>query len=151
MDAQNYRNKHTILSLYNTVLPALAQRINQHIAPVTALFNEYNLERLIDTFTKDPADETKEVSVENGNVQQLGLKLRLEGFTRAGAGAFDMQKDLLFKLERDSYTVGPDKNTTWLQKEYLQQWDVADYEMVATKWAEELIDAVTERIENLTP
>lgn len=150
MDTQNTRNKQAILHLYNTILPALAQYINQNIPPVTALFNDFNLERLIDTWTKDPADDMAEVSVDNGNVQQLGLKLRLEGFTRAGAGAFDLNKDLLFKLDRNSYTIGPDKNTTWLEKEYLQRWETAEYETVASKWTEELIDAVTERIENLT-
>ncbi|WP_299823934.1 hypothetical protein [uncultured Pontibacter sp.] len=151
MDAQSTRNKQTIQHLYNTILPALAQHINQNITPVTALFNDFGLERLVDTWTKDPtAAEAEEVSIENGNVQQLGLKLRLEGFKRAGAGAFDLTKDLIFKLERNCYTVGPDKNTNWLEKEYSQRWETSEYETIAARWSEELVDAITERIQSIT-
>ncbi|MEJ8803474.1 hypothetical protein [Pontibacter sp. H249] len=149
MNNQSTRNKQAILHLYETVLPALAQYINQNITPITALFDDFNLERLMDTWTKDPTDEEADISIENGNVQQLGLKLRLQGFKRAGAEAFDLTKDLIFKLERNSYTVGSKKDAAWLEKEYLQRWETSEYELVATKWAEELIDAVTERIDNL--
>ncbi|GAB3204326.1 hypothetical protein ABID22_003284 [Pontibacter aydingkolensis] len=151
MDAENLRNKHSIQHLYNAILPELAQHINHNIMPVTALFHDFGLERVIDTWTRDPAAGDDEVvSIENGNVQFMGLKLRMEGFKRAGAGAFDMNKDLLFKLERSSYTVGPDKNTNWLEKDYTQRWETSEYEMVAAQWAEELIDAITQRLESIT-
>ncbi|ARS34291.1 hypothetical protein [Pontibacter actiniarum] len=151
MDEQSTRNKQTTLQLYNTVLPAMAEHIHRNITPVLPLFHDFKLERLIDTWTKDPAaDPDESVSVENGNVQQLGLKLRLEGFQRAGAEAFDISKDLLFKLEHHSYTVGPNKNDSWLEKEYHQKWEKSEYETIAEKWSEELIEELTQRLEKLS-
>ncbi|AKD03669.1 hypothetical protein POKO110462_02470 [Pontibacter korlensis] len=151
MEEQNKRDKQAILQLYNQVLPALAEHIHRSVTPVISLFDNFNLERLLDTWTKDPAsDSSVEVSIENGNIQQLGLRLRLEGFMKPGVEAFDLTKDLLFKLEHDSYTVGPDKNISWLEKGYLQRWENNEYEMVASRWSEELIDLLTERLEKLT-
>lgn len=152
MQEQALRDKQTILHLYNTILPELAKHIHQHLTEVIALFHDFNLERIIDTWTKDPdATPSQEISVENGNVQQLGLRLRLEGFQRAGADAFDLSKDLLFRLERNFYTVGPErKNIMWLEKDYLQRWDRSEYETVAGKWIEQLIDDMTQRLEKLS-
>lgn len=147
MEEQTVRDKQAILQLYDTVLPALAQFINQNISPVIPLFENFVLERLLDTWTKDPAsDPDTIISVENGNVQLLGLKLRLEGFNKSGVEPFDISKDLLFKLEYNTYTVGPDKNSNWLEKLYLQRWEKSEYEMIAGKWSDELIDAVMKRL-----
>jgi hypothetical protein len=146
------RDKQAIQHLYNTVLPELAQHIHHNLAAIIPLFDNFNLERMIDTWTKDPAaNSATEISIENGNVQQLGLRLRLEGFKKAGTDTFDLAKDLVFKLEPDSYTIGPDKHTSWLEKDYLERWDKATYEMIAGKWSEALIDELTQRLENLTP
>ncbi|WP_018478995.1 hypothetical protein [Pontibacter roseus] len=151
MEAQPVRDKQSIQHLYNTILPELAKHIHQNLSAVIPLFHDFHLERIIDTWTKDPdASYGTEVSVENGNVQQVGLRLRLEGFERPGADNFDISKDLLFKLERGSYTVGPDKHNIWLEKEYLQRWEKPEYQEVAGKWIEELIDAITQRLENFT-
>lgn len=150
MQEQPTRNKQSIQQLYEQVLPALAQQVHQSITPVTPLFDNFSLERLIDTWTKDPAaDDSDEISVENGNVQQLGLKLRLEGFQRAGVEAFDITKSILFRLERNNYTVGPNPHTLWLEKEYLQRWEQSEYKLVAEKFSEELIDELTQRLEDL--
>ena len=138
------RNKEAIQQLYNTILPALAQAIHQNLAPVTELFENFVLERVLDTWTKDPAaDSDKAISIENGNVQQMGLKLRLEGFNKPGVEPFDITKDLVFKLEYSSYTVGPDKQNTWLEKQYLQKWESSEYGLIAEKWSEEVIDSIT--------
>lgn len=150
MQEQALRDKQTIQQLYNTILPELAKHIHQHLTEVIALFHDFGLERIIDTWTKDPDAADEEVSVEKGNVQQLGLRLRLEGFQRAGAEAFDISKDLLFRLERNFYTVGPDKIIIWLEKDYLQRWDRTEYETVAGKWVELLIDDITQRLEKLS-
>jgi hypothetical protein len=151
MNAQPTHNKHTILQLYDNILPALSQHIHQNITPVIPLFHDFTLERLIDTWTKNPAtDAGVETSIENGNVQQLGLRLRLEGFQRAGAEAFDIIKNLLFKLGHGSYIVGPDQNNNWLEKEYGQRWEQSEYKMIAERWSEELIDEITQRLENFT-
>jgi len=150
MEPENTRNKKTILQLYDKVLPVLAQHLHQNLTPVIPLFDNFVLERLIDTWTKDPAGHTAtEVSLENGNVQQLGLRLRLEGFQGAGAEAFDISKDLLFVLEHNAYTVGPDKNNSWLEKDYDRRWEPSEYETVAERWSEELVEAITERLENM--
>jgi hypothetical protein len=151
MDAQPTRNKQTILQLYDNVLPTLSQHIHQNITPVIPLFHDFSLERLIDTWTRNPAtDAAVETSIENGNVQQLGLRLRLEGFQRAGAEAFDISKNLIFTLGHDSYTVGPDQSNSWLEKEYEQRWEQLEYKMIAERWSEELIDEITQRLENFT-
>lgn len=148
---QPTRDKQAIQHLYNTILPALAEQIHQSILPILPLFDNFGLERVIDTWTRDPASDADEViSVEKGNVQQLGLKLRLEGFQKPGVETFDLTKDVLFKLDYSSYNVGPDKNTSWLEKPYLQRWDKEEYKEVASRWSEELIDDLTQRLEKLT-
>ncbi|PTX21132.1 hypothetical protein C8N40_102101 [Pontibacter mucosus] len=148
---QPTRDKQALQHLYNTILPTLAEQIHQSILPILPLFDNFGLERVIDTWTRDPASDADEViSVEKGNVQQLGLKLRLEGFQKPGVETFDLTKDVLFKLDYSSYTVGPDKNTSWLEKPYLQRWDKEEYKEVASRWSEELIDDLTQRLEKLT-
>ncbi|MER2997919.1 hypothetical protein [Pontibacter populi] len=146
MEERHTRDKQAIQQLYNDILPALGQQIHNNIAPVIELFENFTLERLLDTWTKDPTDIEKEVSIENGNIQNLGLKIRLEGFNKPGVEPFDMTKDLLFKLEHDNYTVGPNKNTTWLEKEYLQRWSASEYETIAGKWSDELVEEITEKL-----
>ncbi|WP_242927378.1 hypothetical protein [Pontibacter vulgaris] len=147
MEERNLRDKNAIQQLYNDVLPVLAQHIHKNLAPLLPLFENFVLERLLDTWTKDPANPDKEISIENGNIQQLGLRLRLEGFNKVGVEPFDIAKDLLLKLEYSSYTIGTDKNTTWLEKEYMQRWEQAEYEMLAGKWSDELIDEITQRLQ----
>ena len=148
---QPTRDKQAIQHLYNTILPALAEQIHQSILPILPLFDNFGLERVIDTWTRDPASDADEViSVEKGNVQQLGLKLRLEGFQKPGVETFDLTKDVLFKLDYSSYAVGPDKNTSWLEKPYLQRWETHEYKDIAGRWSEELIDDLTQRLEKLT-
>ncbi|MFD2247160.1 hypothetical protein [Pontibacter ruber] len=150
MQDQPIRDKQSIQQLYNAILPALAQHVHQNLAAVIPLFDNFNLERMVDTWTKDPAaDSAVEISIENGNVQQLGLRIRLEGFQKAGAETFDITKDLVFKLDRSSYTVGPGKGDSWPEKEYFSRWDKAEYETLAERWSEELIDDITQRLENL--
>ena len=147
MEEKQMRDKKGIQQLYNDVLAELGKHIHINLAPVIPLFENFVLERLLDTWTKDPTDSEKEVSIENGNVQNVGLRLRLEGFNRQGAEPFDITKDLLFKLEHDNYTIGPDKNTTWLEKEHLERWTTAEYETIATQWGDELVDEITEKLQ----
>ncbi|NDK55280.1 hypothetical protein [Pontibacter fetidus] len=147
MEERHTRDKKAIQQLYNDILPALGQHIHEALEPVLALFENFTLERLLDTWTKDPTDNEKEVSLDNGNIQNLGLKLRLEGFNQGSVAPFDMTKDLLFKLEHDSYTVGPNKNTTWMEKAYLQRWSVPEFESIAGKWTDELVDEITEKLQ----
>jgi hypothetical protein len=150
MQVEQTRNKHTIQQLYNNVLPALAQYLHRNITPVIPLFDNFVLEQVIDTRAKDPAaDAAAEVSVENGNVRQMGLKLRLEGFRKGGVEAFDMTKDVVFMLEHNRYTVGPDKDNGWLEMEYGQRWTPSEYEAIAERWSEELVDELTQKLENL--
>ena len=91
---QNARSKDTILKLYNNLLPALARHIHQEISPITALFHDFNLERVVDTWTKDPEVYYQEaISIENGNIEYLGLQLQLEGFLKPGVPSFDLYKE----------------------------------------------------------
>lgn len=151
MQERPLRDKQALQQLYNTILPELAKHMHQHLADVIALFNDFRLERIIDTWTRETgADADTEISIEKGNVQQMGLRLRLEGFQRVGADNFDLTKDLFFKLDRNFYTVGPDKENIWIEKDYLQRWDHVEYEQVAEKWTEQLIDDLTQRLESFT-
>lgn len=145
------RNKQTIQHLYNNILPELGKYIHQNLTGITPLFDDFGLERLLDTWTREPGESSDtEVSVESGNIQQLGLKLRLEGFQQAGVEAFDVTKDLLFKLDRTGYTVGPDKQNIWLEKGYDERWEKSEYESIAGRWSEELIDEITKKLESYT-
>lgn len=145
------RDKDAILHLYNSILPTLASRIHQNLADITPLFDDFGLEKIVDIWTKDPdAGDDTPISIENGNVQYMGLKLRLEGFQGAGAPPFDITKDLLFKLGHTTYEVGPGKNTVWLEKLYGEAWSESETADMAQKWCEELIDEITQRLESLT-
>ncbi|SIT93539.1 hypothetical protein [Pontibacter indicus] len=145
------KDKLALRKLYETILPKLAQHIHQHLADVIALFHDFKLEKLVDTWTREPgSDAANEISLDKGNVNQMGLRLRLEGFQRVGADNFDLTKDLLFKLERTFYTIGPNQDNVWLEKDYLQNWEDTDYELVAEKWTEQLIDDLTQRLEKYT-
>lgn len=144
---ENIRNKETLTKIYEHVLPTLAQYINQNLMTIIPLFENFTLERVINTWAKDPdVYMPQEISINNGNVQQMGLKLHLEGFNKPGAETFDLTKDLLFKLETKNYSVGQEAENTWLEKNYTEQWEEADYEMIADRWSEELIDVITERL-----
>ncbi|TXK51576.1 hypothetical protein FVR03_03340 [Pontibacter qinzhouensis] len=144
------RDKQAIQQLYDKVLPVLAEQLHRNLEAIIPMFHDFHLERVLDTWTKGTAaDTTEEISLEKGNVQQLGLRLRLEGFQRAGVPAFDLAKDLLFKLHIDFYEVGPDKTKTWLEKQYPQVWTKNEYETIATRWTDELIETLTEKLQSL--
>ncbi|WP_210464856.1 hypothetical protein [Rufibacter roseolus] len=147
---QHTRDKEAILHLYNKILPQLAEHIFQNLTEITPLFDDFNLERVVDNWTKDRSGfSEKEISIENGNVQQVGLRLRLNGFQPAGAQTFDMSKELVFKLEYSSYEVGPDKNTTWIEKAYLESWSTKESDEIAARWCEDLIEEITQKVQNL--
>ncbi|RAU82670.1 hypothetical protein DP923_12210 [Pontibacter arcticus] len=147
METRNTRDKQSIQHLINQILPALAQTVHQHIQPVIPMFENFVLEQVVDTWTKDPAsDLDDEISIEKGNVQQVGLRLKLESFNKPGAEPFDVTKNMLFKLEYSSYTVGPDKNSPWLEKVYQQRWEKYEYEEIAEQWTEELIDSISAQL-----
>jgi hypothetical protein len=146
----NTRNKETILKLYNKLLPTLAERIHQEIAPITQMFNDFNLERVVDTWTKDPEVYYHEpISIENGNIEYLGLQLRLEGFLRPGIPPFDLYKELLVKLEPARYGLGAGKNDIWVEKAYDQTWTEKELKELADRWCAELIEDLTQRLERL--
>lgn len=145
------RDKDAILHLYNKTLPTLATRVHLNLAEITPLFDDFGLEKVVDIWTKDPdASDDTPVSIDNGNVQYMGLKLRLEGFQRAGAPPFDVAKDLLFKLGHMTYEVKPDKNNVWLEKLYGEAWSESETADIAQRWCEDVIDEITQRLERLT-
>lgn len=146
----NTRNKENILRLYDNLLPALAKRIHQEISPLIALFHDFNLERVIDTWTRDPEVYYHEaISVENGNIEYLALQLRLEGFLKPGVAPFDLYKVLLLKLQPASYGLGTGKNEIWVEKDYDQAWTEAELAEVTERWCAELIEDLTQRLERL--
>ncbi|AKQ45616.1 hypothetical protein TH63_08075 [Rufibacter radiotolerans] len=144
------RDKEGLLHLYNKVLPPLAEKTFQHLQEVIPLFDDFKLEKVLDTWSKDKnASSEKEISLENGNVQQMGLRVQLTGFQKAGAQTFDVSKDLVFFLEYSSYIVGPDKNTAWLERFYLQPWSARELEEIAEKWTDEVIEEITHKLQGL--
>ncbi|RDV12661.1 hypothetical protein DXT99_22295 [Pontibacter diazotrophicus] len=145
------RDKDAILHLYNKILPTLATRIHLNLTDITPLFNDFGLEKMVDIWTKaSDADDDTPISIENGNVQYMGLKLRLEGFQRAGVPPFDVTKDLLFKLGHTTYEVGPGKNIVWLEKLYGEAWTESETADIAQRWCKDVIDEITQRLERLT-
>ncbi|QCR22261.1 hypothetical protein [Pontibacter sp. SGAir0037] len=145
------RNKQTITALYDNILPVLAKHLHQNLAEIVPLFHDFSLERVLDTWTRGTdLGATEQISIENGNIQLLGVRLKLEGFQRAGIAAFDLEKELLFKLHPYSYEVGPDKNKVWLEKTYEQPWDNLEYQSVSRQWCDELIETLTQKLESLT-
>ena len=150
-DALHTRDKDAIQHIYNNILPMLATRINGNLTEITPLFHDFGLERVVDVWTKSPvADEDTPISIENGNVQLMGLKLRLEGFQSAAAPPFNITKDLLFILGHSTYEVGPDKNTIWVEKRYFEKWTETETAETAQRWCDDLVEEITRRLESLT-
>lgn len=95
------------------------------------------------------ASADTQISIENGNVQQMGLRLRLEGFRRAGAPPLDVTKDLLLKLGHTTCEVGAGKDKVWEERLYGQDWAKQEYEEIANRWSEELVEDITQRLTDL--
>jgi len=141
------KDKDTVQHLYHHVLPKLAERAYAHLTEVIPLFHDFGLEKVVDTWTKDQSNPSeKPISLENGNVSQMGLRLQLLGFQRPGLPAFDVAKDLVLKLEHTSYAIGPDRTTTWLEKLYGQPWTPSELDEIAHRWSEEVIDAIAQQL-----
>jgi hypothetical protein len=144
------RNKETILRLYNNLLPALAGRIHQQISPITGLFHDFKLERVVDTWTRDPEVYYHEpISIENGNIEYMALQLQLEGFLRPGVVPFDLYKELLVRLEPARYGLGAGKHDIWVEKRYDQTWSEAELKALTDRWCGQLIEDLTQRLERL--
>nr|WP_242693155.1 hypothetical protein [Sabulibacter ruber] len=138
------------MHLYNKILPQLAERIYGQLTDVTPLFDDFGLEKIVDTWSRDRnATSDKEISLENGNVPQMGLRLRLNGFQAGGMHTFDISKDLVFKLEYTFYEVGPDKDTKWLEKSYLEEWSAKELDETAERWTGEVIEEITQKVQGL--
>jgi hypothetical protein len=150
-EAYKKKDKDALLYLYNKVLPNLAVYIHQNLSQLTPLFHDFFLEKVVDTWTKGPdANADTPISIEHGNVQQMGLRLRLEGFQRAGIPPFDVTKVLLFKLSLAGYTVGPDKEVDWIEKHHYRPWTESETRDIAKRWCDELLDEIMQRLESLT-
>lgn len=148
--AHKERDKNAIVHLLETTLPALAAYLQQDLAKITPLFHDFRLEKVVDTWTKPAgADEDTPISIEAGNVQQVGLRLQLEGFQGAGAPPFDLSKMLLFKLGQAQYTVGPDRAIDWLEKPYYQPWSEKEKQDISTRWIAQVLDEITQHLEGL--
>lgn len=144
------KDKDSVLHLYNKVLPELATRVYHNLTEVIPLFDDFRLEKVVDTWTKNRENTGgQEISLENGNVMQVGLRLQLLGFQRPGAPSFDLAKDLLFKLEHTYYTVGPDHDTDWLEKKFFQPWTSQELEETAQRWSEAVIDDITQQLSQM--
>lgn len=144
------RSKDTILQLYHNFLPALATAIHREISPLLPLFHDFNLEKVVDTWSKEPGVYYPDpISIENGNIEYLGLQLRLEGFIRPGVLPFDLYKELVLKLGSKSYGLGGSKHDIWLEKAYGEAWTKAEMEEISERWCSELLEDLTQRLERL--
>lgn len=149
-DADRTRDKGALLQLHDKILPALAQSIHQQLADIIPLFHNFQLERVVDTWTKGPdASDSTPISIEKVNVQQMFLRLRLEGFQNPNVPSFDISKELLFKLWQYGYEVGPGQDNIWKEKEYYQPWNESEIREITQRWCAELIDEITQRLESL--
>lgn len=144
---QNVRNKQSILRLYNDLLPALAGLLHEEISPLIPLFHDFNLEKVVDTWTREPGIYYPDpISIENGNIEYLGLQLRLEGYHRPGVPPFDLYKELVVKLGSATYGLGGAKNDIWVEKAYDQSWTREEMEGITEKWCGELLEEMTRRL-----
>lgn len=117
------RDKEGLQQVYNKVLPPLAEKVYAQLQEIIPMFDDFKLEKILDTWTRDKnTDSSQEISLENGNVPFMGLRVQLLGFQRGGGHTFDLSKDLVFTMDYSSYTVGPDKNTRWAEKAYPSPW-----------------------------
>lgn len=149
-ETQRTRDREALLHLYHKTLPRLGAAMQENLAEIKPLFHDFHLERVVDTWTRSPeASAGEEISLENGNVRQMLLRVRLEGFHCAGAPPFDVTKELHFQLKRSVYEVGSDKENAWVEKRYGQPWAESEIREVAQRWSGELIDEVAQRMERL--
>lgn len=141
------KDKDALLHLYQTILPKLAEQSYRNLTEVLPLFDDFRLEKVVDTWTRNQENPSeKEPSLENGNVAQMGLRLQLMGFQRSGIAAFDVVRDLVFKLEHSFYTVGTDGATAWLEKPYYQTWSPTELDEIAQRWCEDVMDAIARQL-----
>ncbi|MFC6998891.1 hypothetical protein [Rufibacter roseus] len=141
------KDRDSLLHIHNQILPKLAEKVYQNLAEVIPMFDDFRLEKVVDTWTKDRQNPSqKELSLENGNVARMGLRLQLIGFQRPGISAFDVAKDLIFHLEHTTYSVGPDLHTKWQEKRYFQPWTNPELDQIAQQFAGEVIDDITNQL-----
>ncbi|WP_224995932.1 hypothetical protein [Cesiribacter sp. SM1] len=150
MSENQKRDKGATRDLYEKTLPLLANGIHAKLAEITPLFRDFHLEKMMNTWSRSSEDRSDlPISIENGNVLQMGLRLRLEDFQRAGVIPFSIVKDMVFNLEDTVYQVVSDKGEVWQEKGYYQQWSKQEVEDLTRRWCDALIEDITNRLEQL--
>ncbi|MBC5994018.1 PDDEXK nuclease domain-containing protein [Pontibacter cellulosilyticus] len=144
-EVQQEKDHAALRYLFDDVLSSLIVRINQNLADVFPLFNTVWLNRQVNQTAKPDytTEEFKEMLEAGNTVYQIGLSLWMDGFKKAGTKAFSVSRDLIFTLEKFKYAVGPDRDESWLEKLYHQQWPEEELEALADRWCEVVIEDVT--------
>ncbi|GGG18835.1 MULTISPECIES: PDDEXK nuclease domain-containing protein [Pontibacter] len=144
------KDRESVVSLFEKVLPELATRITKGLKEVTPLFSDFWLMKSINHTSKvNYTKEELEEILQRENVHQIGLAIRLEGFKKAGTKVFGLSKDLVFTLEAYKYEVGADRHHAWLEKLYHQDWTDEDLQNLSDRWCEEVVEHITQRLESI--
>lgn len=149
-ELQRERDKDDVRYLYNDVLPQIEEQIKKNLQLVIPEFTSTEISKRIN-HTSSPfyTSADLEKHLEKENVQQLGVTLRMEGFKRAGVNAFDIWKELHIDLQQFKYGIGKQQHKPWIEKLYHQKWTNEEIQELVDRWCEELIDEITERMENI--
>jgi predicted nuclease of restriction endonuclease-like (RecB) superfamily len=149
-EVQKERDADDIRYLFNELVPQLEHEINEALRPIATAFAKVELGRRINSISGPfliEADLEKQLLKENVNL--LGLSLRMEGFKKGGTDAFGLWKDLFIELHHFKYGVGAEQHKPWVEKLYHQKWTKEEVRELAERWCEEVVEAITERLEKL--
>lgn len=130
-------------TMFNEILIPLKQQLDSILKPVCEMFNESTLSYSINSGSSYLGSADLEADLLTGNdIHEFGLNIFLSGFKRGGVNAFNAQLDLKFFLEKFKYLIGPSRQAIWDQRLYHESWSSEDLQLLAEKWAEQIIDAI---------
>lgn len=148
---EKVQSQAVVKELYLTVITQLVDKIKQHLIDIIPLFANAYIAPSIDGHTNQfitqidvDAHFSKDI-----NTRSIGVTVYLDGFKKAGTEAFSLHEYFYLDLDRFSYTFGQNKQEKWGQKTYDDIWNATELEEVSEKFAEIVINKITEKLEGL--
>lgn len=137
--------------LFNEVLFRLKNKMSELLEPVFGRFREGIIHYSINGRHSylGSADLDAEF-LTTSDIHEIGLGVQLQDLKKGGVKSFNWFGRLSFYLEKYKYQVGPDRMEIWEEHLYHEQWTNDDYQQLAEKWAELIIEGISMSVENIS-